>query len=258
MVCKTAQCQRQAFNKISNAAPSTFFRASRFPGDPLSFSFKNLSTVAVSQEWDFGDDTELSYRFDKHIPQHTYFVSPDEGEDGYFTVTLTITRGDGSIETYSQIVNALVITAGFTSIVDGLDVLFTDTTQAEFPVKLKWQFGDGFESTAQNPVHRYPFTTRDLQYTVTLTATDDAGNEDVSSQVITILGPPAALLEANRVWEDGSNAVWENGDNRVWEDLVSSPGPLPGTNQLYFWTLTGGQMESMTGAEMELLKGELV
>jgi plastocyanin len=44
---------------------------------------------------------------------------------------------------------------GFKSVVSGKKVTFKDTTSGAKPIKWNWNFGDGYRSTAQNPIHTY-------------------------------------------------------------------------------------------------------
>jgi PKD repeat protein len=77
--------------------------------------------------------------------------------------------------------------ASFTSSATGLSVDFTDTSTDDGAIaSWSWDFGDGNSSTAQNPTHVYA---ADGAYTVTLTATDDAGASDSASATVTVSDP---------------------------------------------------------------------
>jgi PKD repeat protein len=56
-----------------------------------------------------------------------------------------------------------------------LIVSFTDVSTATTPLSFDWDFGDGFTSTEQSPVHQYnsPGT-----YTVRLTVTEACGTDE--------------------------------------------------------------------------------
>lgn len=74
--------------------------------------------------------------------------------------------------------------AAFTISVDGLSASFTDTSSGD-PTAWAWDFGDGATSDSQNPSHTFS----PGKYRVRLTASNDAGSDDVSHSV-TIVEPP--------------------------------------------------------------------
>ncbi len=90
--------------------------------------------------------------------------------------------------------------ASFTSEVSDLTVTFTNTSQNA--TTYAWDFGDGNTSTEENPVHTYA---ADGNYTVKLTASDDAGNSDETTAEITVSSAALtmeALSSANgKVWK---------------------------------------------------------
>ncbi|MFX1511400.1 MAG: PKD domain-containing protein, partial [Promethearchaeota archaeon] len=155
-------------------------------GSPLTFT--DLSTsypdAIVDWEWDFGDGTGTST--DQH-PIYTYM------DDGVYSVTLTVTDDDGSVDTVSRMVTItdLEPTAAFTwspePQVEGTKVEFTDISTS-FPdtiVDWYWDFDDGMgTSTMQDPAYTYM---DDRVYSVTLTVTDDDGSTDAISHMVTIL-----------------------------------------------------------------------
>jgi PKD domain/Bacterial Ig-like domain (group 1) len=59
-------------------------------------------------------------------------------------------------------------------------VAFTDTSSPK-PTKWLWDFGDGTQSTAQNPVHTFPTTPNN--FLVTLTASNAVGSGTVTQQI---------------------------------------------------------------------------
>ena len=86
-----------------------------------------------------------------------------------------------------------LVIAGFTYQVDSsnfLKVSFTNTSQNY--TTCNWNFGDGQTSSEVNPVHIYA---AEGEYTVTLTAKDANGNQDVYSTKI-VLSDPNVLLTA--------------------------------------------------------------
>lgn len=147
-------------------------------GDIISFT--DLSTNSpTSWSWDFGDGgTSLSQN-----PTHFY------DSIGVYSVTLTVTNNDGSDSitktNYITIVQPTSPpTADFTytpsSPYAGNIVSFHDIS-TNYPIAWSWDFGDGSNSTVQNPSHAYisPGT-----YSVSLLATNSIGSDSVMKNII--------------------------------------------------------------------------
>ena len=79
-------------------------------------------------------------------------------------------------------------TAGFTAACSGLSCAFTSTSAAgDRPLQtLAWTFGDGGQALGSEVAHAYAAAG---EYTVTLTATDDAGRSASVSNVVTVEAP---------------------------------------------------------------------
>lgn len=77
--------------------------------------------------------------------------------------------------------------ANFTSVVNGLNVSFTDssTDSDGSIVSRNWNFGDGTSSTETNPSHSYASAG---SYSVVLTVTDDKGLTGTRSQTVSVGG----------------------------------------------------------------------
>jgi PKD repeat protein len=157
---------------------------------PLTVNFTDMSKNAESVAWDFnGDginDTE------ERNPVHEFTTI------GTHTVNLTAINQNGTdlksaTITVTQKPESVLPVANFTA---NLTVQFTDISTNN-PTQWKWDFGDGTNSTKQNPLHVYD---REGTYTVTLVATNDAGSSYVRSMVITVtrlLTVPVANFTAN-------------------------------------------------------------
>jgi len=186
----------------------------------------------ASWYWVFGDN-ETSHGSQVN---HTY------AKDGNYTVVLTVTDGNGSVNSTSmlvKIVNSVPIASfsiepsqGF----EGYHVWFNDTSTSYDPLHLwKWDFGDGSTSTVENCTHVFVHSGK---YNVTLLVTDSDGSKNTTSQRITIVdkGPTAAFTKTSSTegqytyFNDMSttpsspivNWTWNLGDGHVtWSKDVS-------------------------------------
>lgn len=118
---------------------------------PLTVNFTDESTnVPISWLWDFGD----SFTSTLQNPTHIYTIA------GNYDVSLTVTNANGSnqiiknnyIIAYVQLVSNFVASP---LINNGVSVVnFTDMSLGN-PTFWVWDFGDGNQSTLQNPSHLY-------------------------------------------------------------------------------------------------------
>lgn len=133
-------------------------------------SFNNTSSITtgniVSWGWSFGDTEGIS---NVENPQYT-FVDYDD----IFDVQLVVTSNEGCTDTVIQTVSLHpIVNFNFapdrTAGCQPLEVLFTDqstTSGAANIVGWNWDFGDGYYSFNQNPIHIYA---DEGSYNVTLT-----------------------------------------------------------------------------------------
>lgn len=134
---------------------------------PLTVQFTNTSTGGYSAlSWNFGDGSALSSETN---PTHTFPIS------GIYTVVLTAT-GPGGTDTYSQQIQIYQpAQAAFSANVQKgkapLTVQFTNQSTGDVN-SYSWDFGDGENSTEQNPDHIY---TQKGTYTVSLTVSGAGG-----------------------------------------------------------------------------------
>lgn len=114
----------------------------------LSCLFSDLSTgcSGFTYLWSFGDGNTSTFP----NPTHTY------ASQGTYLVCLTVTDNCGTDSTCQSVTVPPCPTpqAGMLTSVNGLQVTFTDFSSGN-PTSWLWQFGDGNQSTAQNPVHTY-------------------------------------------------------------------------------------------------------
>jgi parallel beta-helix repeat protein len=170
---------------------------------PFEVTFTDTST-GNPQYWsfNFGDGSTSTAK----NPVHTY------RQPGNYTVTLTVSKLEGSTFVRNTTVQQDLITVGggpepvltanFTAEpLSGsapLEVTFTDISRGE-PDFWSFNFGDGSTSTAKNPVHTY---CQPGNYTVTLTVSKLEGstfvrNTTVQQDLITVGGGPGPVLTAN-------------------------------------------------------------
>ncbi|MBN1799921.1 MAG: PKD domain-containing protein, partial [Candidatus Lokiarchaeota archaeon] len=141
-------------------------------GQSIRFTYNGSGGNApLTFYWDFGDGTSSS----KEEPIHQYVTN------GIYTVNLTVIDliGDIGIKIeYIIVLEDLVPIANFsidgTYFIEGRPVQFLFTgSGGNAPLMFYWDFGDGSNSTEQDPAHVYglPGT-----YTVNLTITDANGD----------------------------------------------------------------------------------
>lgn len=120
----------------------------------------------------------------------------------------------------------------------GQSIVFTDLSfdQNGSLASWNWDFGDGTTSTEQSPEHNYELG----EFTITLTVTDNTGNENVNEffKTITVLVPSTATTEPNILWSydvpwtsQYASLAFSNGTAYVATDGKSSD-PSRGPNVL--------------------------
>jgi PGF-pre-PGF domain-containing protein len=143
----------QKITVIQATPPSADFTSNCTEGSrPLNIAFKDISTgLPDSWSWNFGDGNTSA---DKN-PVHTY------SSDGVYTVTLKVMNSKGSNSTqkinYITVSTKPPLSSFYSNITSGnipLTIQFTDTSTGS-PASWNWNFGDGTNSTEQNPMHIY-------------------------------------------------------------------------------------------------------
>src|SRR5262249_53691898 len=123
---------------------------------------------SLSYSWNFGDGGTATGTLN---PSHIYLT------DGNYTATLTVTDTAGHSSSNSATVTinnvAPTVNIGGPYIgVPGTAIAFAGTASVPDPNEtftFFWNFGDGFISTQQNPIHTYATTG---SFNVSLTVTD--------------------------------------------------------------------------------------
>ncbi|OPY39265.1 MAG: PKD domain protein [Methanoregula sp. PtaU1.Bin051] len=156
---------------MTGRAPVTVKFTDRSLGDPTSW------------KWDFGDGSTST---DKN-PSHTFTSG------GAFDVVLEVIKGEDS-DRSTQVINVGGVpvtdfSADKTSVNTEEMIQFTDKTK-NTPSSWKWNFGDGSESSAQNPVKAY--TVKGI-FTVSLTAKNENGRDtEIKTKYINVGLSPVA------------------------------------------------------------------
>ncbi len=153
-------------------------------GSPVSFTDASFGNVS-GYSWSFGDGGVSS----QQNPSHTY-AGP-----GSYTVTLTVTIPPNCTASQTQtVVVHPNITGGFTMqsppYCVGADIQFTDASVGN-PINWNWNFGDGGNSTSQNPTHTY---SSQGPFTIHFTAIDQFCGAAQDSATINVYSIPNPVL----------------------------------------------------------------
>jgi PKD repeat protein len=146
------------------------------------------SAVITNYTWSFGDGSTASGQ----IVNHTFSAI------GTFNVTLTITNDRGVTASTAQLITAGTTsppTAAFTAStlapVNKQNVNFnagaSTAAAGHTIVSYRWNFGDGGTGSGINVIYAYQFAGA---FPVTLTVTDDVGQQGTSTQIIAVTPAP--------------------------------------------------------------------
>ncbi len=199
---------------------------------PLTVQFNDLSEDATEVNWDF-DNNGVVDSTDRN-PIYTYVSA------GNFTANLTVSNVNGTDSTESTITvteAAVFPVANFSSnVTEGfspLTVQFTDSS--ENADEWNWDFGDGTDSTDQNPTHTYSAAGN---YTVNLTVSNVNGTDSIES-IITVTAAPVLpvanfssnvssgsaplTVQFNDLSEDATEVNWDFDNNGVVDSTDRNP-----------------------------------
>ena len=207
------QGSKISFLAAFEEGPTADFSGEPTTGDyPLGVTFNDMSSEGSSQivdyHWDFGDGGETT----DQDPTYLYEYG------GTYTVSLTVTDeyGLSSTETKADFIHVTGMVSDFVGApVFGnppLEVSFTDESIPEdYEITgFHWDFGDGNESTQQNPVHTYG---EEGIYTVSLTVTDASGAFAVETKVNYITA--TFLPYSENILYISTNGSDEQGDGSI-------------------------------------------
>lgn len=219
-------------------------------GTLINFT-NTTSPLANTYFWNFGDGSTLADTSNAFSPSYNYPVL------GSYTATLIINQGTPCADTSIQAVNVSFLNADFVNdapACKGVPINFIDTSTvaAGFNiVSWNWDFGDGFTSILQDPIH--PYNTGG-SFNVILITTSDAGCTDTVNYTVNIQGLPIAnagndTISCTNSATIGLGGTILNAGGGFW---LGSGGFFPGASTLNAtYTPTAGAIAS--GADTLLL-----
>ena len=211
--------------------------------------------------------TAISWRFDDGDSALGTTVRHAWRSAGTFRIRLSVSNSAGADEAFADILVEPGVsppTARFgqsaLEAVVGETISFNDLS-LNSPTSLTWEFGDGATAQGANVSHSWD---DDGSYTVTLTARNDAGSDDVSKTVTVIPLPPnppsagftvaSATVPVNSVVKfvntttgDATEWAWDFGDGT--SSVAKSPPhgySSPGTYEVTLVASNAGGSDSVT------------
>ncbi len=182
---------------VKNRPPSvdfSFAPPNPEPGEAVYFSniCYDMDGYVVSYNWSLGEGAFSILP----NPSHIYSIS------GTYTITLTVTDDDGSINITSKNINVnsppianFVYMPAYIRDTDTITFLDSSIDDDGYIVNYTWNFGDGNIAYGKNVTHKYA---DDGVYAVVLTITDDDGAQDnIEKQIKVANIPPVAEF----LWE---------------------------------------------------------
>lgn len=163
--------------------------------DPAPVDFENLSQMADSYEWIYGDGNSAFI----DDPIHTYTFNSTSGNPEEFPVSLVAMNDAGCSDTltlpftiHPEVVAAFVVdTAGCSPI-----SAFFSNQSIGATAGYEWDFGDGGSTSQSNPAHTYVNNSgADTTYWAQLVATSIYGCSDTTTVGIDVYPTPLANAE---------------------------------------------------------------
>jgi len=195
---------------------------------PVRFT-DTSANVPQSWLWEFGDGITST----EENPVYTYAAA------GTYTVNLTVTNIKGTNKVtktgyITKIIPPVPVVGFTTNVTSGVSpapVQFTDQSTGVI-FSRSWDFGDGSNSTEQNPVHRYAPGT----YSVNLTVKNSGGsNSTLKTRYITVTSNGRTNQFENPGFETGDLTGWTTSSTEISSNYVHT-----GNYAMYF---TGGSVE---------------
>ncbi len=203
---------------VACAAPITNFT---FSAVLTTVTYTNTSFSVTLPVWDFGDGSSST----QFSPVHTF---PSAGT---YTVCLigTNTCGMGTDTTCKSVtVTCQIPTAGFQFTTGNLLVNFSDNSTGIAITGWNWDFGDGFTSGLQNPVHGFAAAGT---YNVCLVTTNQCGPDTSCNNVTVSCAKPLASF------------TWTN--NLTIANFTNTSQSTAGGFTSFSWTFGDGQTSTL-------------
>jgi len=187
-------------------------------GEELSFSVSahDDDDDDLTYSWDFGDDETASGENVKHT----------WADDGDYTVTVTVSDGEAE--------DSESATVSITNIAPDLEIsmdstagegttlsLYAEASDVEADtVSIAWDFGDGVTASGENVSHTWA---DDGDYTVTVTASDEDGDETIETVIISIhnIAPTLEATASAYNGDEGDSFAFSASTNDVADDTVT-------------------------------------
>ena len=230
-----------------------------FPGDNTTsetVTFSNLSTNAISYEWDFGDGSPLFTTASLANFTHDYTSY------GTFNVTMTATHANGC----QTVTTLVVIFEKFVSASMTLDLTeYSGCTPHDMSTLVNlsvnatnyvWDFGDGTVITTNTPLPPAYAYSAAGNYTISLTASNSCNSATATiSPIIIIDGPTASFnpsvtngcapqsISFNNTSQDtqpANNYQWDMGNGNTYINTTIPPIQVYPTTGTYTIELIAG------------------
>lgn len=182
---------------------------------PFTVTFRDQSSGAVdSYQWDFGDGRSST----APTAVHTYSTP------GTYSVALSVEGPDGSateiktdmIEVRTQSTAPVANFSNSHSVGSApLEVAFYDTSNGSVS-SYSWDFGDGTQSSAAEPVHSYD---EPGAYDVSLTVTGPGGSDSITRHSLVHVESDELVIEHGEILLD-NNWQWVEFENTSFIDPI--------------------------------------
>ncbi len=245
--CGTTTFEEEVTVSLTPVAPTAAFTANETSGcAPFTVQYTSQSSAnATSLLWEFEGGMPATSTETNPVVVYTSI--------GSFSTTLTATNeaGNGIASETNYIVINDVPSIGFSSVSNFLEVDFTNTTTNADTYE--WNFGDMGISALENPTHTY---TEPGTYTVILTATNECGSVEMSTEVTVSLAPTAPTAAFSTDISEGcapltvsmTNLSSDNADSYLWEVTGPTPASSMEENPVFTFTTAGSYSISLTAS----------
>jgi len=243
--CGTSTTTEEVTVSLTPVAPTAAFTATETMGC-APFTVQYMSQSSANSE-------NLFWEFEGGMPATSTETNPVVVYTtiGTFNTSLTASNeaGNGVATQMDYIVINDIPSVGFSQVTNILEVDFMNsTTNAD---NYSWDFGDMNTSALENPTHTYanPGT-----YMVTLTASNECGSTEITTEVTVSLAPTAPIAAFSADVSEGcapltvmiNNLSSDNVDSYFWEVTGPTPATSSIENPVFVFTMAGAYSVSLT------------